>query len=208
MKKLDTVSWEDVYEYWHLNNMYGPSMLNMSISPTELFVNYSKQDGVFYGYDWLSLNEYKSRKELIKNDVSQFLFFMSPTNKGTVHTLNMLINSISDEERAAIWIYSFAKEISEHNNRGNINRYAHELCNVSRNFLSQHFCMWHHAMKKLVPEIFIGHSIYSDTEFNTINAVIELSRLNAAIVLQEYVPIIYTSLQPGEEVPDISVRRE
>lgn len=120
----------------------------------------------------------------------------------------MLINSVNDEKRAAIWIYSFAKEISERNNSGNISKYAYELCEVSQDFLSQHFYMWHHAMKKLVPEILIRRSIYAETEFNTIDAVIELARLNAAIVLQEYVPILYSSLQHGKEAPDISVRRE
>lgn len=150
--------------------------------------------------------EYNSRKEIIKNNVAHFLYFTKPTNKGTMHTLNMLMNSVNDEERAAIWIYSFAKEIYDHDYRGNINKYAYKLCNASRNFLSQHFYMWHHAMKKLVPEISINHNIYSETEFHTIKAVIELARLNAAIILQEYVPIRYTSLKPDEEVPDISVR--
>ena len=48
-------------------------------------------------------------------------------------------------------------------------------------------------MKKLVPEILINDNIYSETQFNTIHAVIELARLNAAMILKEYVPILYMS---------------
>lgn len=208
MKKIEAISWKEIYDYWCLYSMYGPSVLNLPISPTELYVDYSKYDGTFYGYDWLTLKEYESRKTAIENNVANFLYFTQPTNKGTIHTLNMLHNSVSDEERAAIWIYTFAKEISAHHNDGNINRYAHELCNISYSFLSHNFYMWHHAMRKLVPEIFINYNLYSETQFNTVYAVIELARLNAAILLHEYVPIVYTSIKPGEEVPDISERRK
>ena len=171
-------------------------------------MDFSGHKGAFYGYDWLTQEEYASRKTTIETNLMQFLYFTKTTNKGTMHTLNMLVNSVSDEERADIWIYSFAKEISEHHSSGNINRYAYELCTACQGFLSQHFFTWHHAMRKLVPEIYVNHNIYMETEFKTINAVIELARLNAAVVLQEYVPILYTSLWPGEETPDVSVRRE
>jgi hypothetical protein len=208
MKELDAVSWEEVYDYWRIYSGHGPSILNLPISPTELYVDFCRHGGVFYGYDWLTHEQYDSRKATVENDVNEFLYFTKTTNKGTIHTLNMLINSVSDEERAAIWIYSFAKEISDHYNQGNIDRYAYKLRDASQDFLSQRFYMWHHAMKKLVPEIFVNHSIYSETIFSTIEAVIELARLNAAIVLQEYVPILYTSLKPSEEAPDIGLRRE
>lgn len=53
MNKLDMVSWEEIYDYWRLYNTFGPSILNQPILPVELFVDYSKHDGIFYGYDWL-----------------------------------------------------------------------------------------------------------------------------------------------------------
>lgn len=148
MKRLDMVSWEEIYDYWRIYSMHGPSILNRPISPIELYVDFNKHDGIFYGYDWLTLEQYDSRKATIENNVVQFMYFTKPTNKGTIHTLNMLIDSVGDEERAAIWIYCFAKEISDRHNRGTIDRYAYQLCNASQGFLSRHFCMWHHAMKK------------------------------------------------------------
>ena len=208
MREMDKVSWEEIYNYWSLYSMHGPSILNQPILPVELYIDYSQHSGVFYGYDWLTQEEYISRKTTVVSNITEFLYFTKPTNKGTMHTLNMLINSVSDEERAAIWICAFAKEISDHYDQGNIGLYAYQLSNAATEFLSQHFYMWHHAMRKLIPEIFINRSIYSKTEFATINAIIELARLNAAITLQEYVPILYTSLKSGEKAPDISVRRE
>jgi len=138
----------------------------------------------------------------------QFLYFSKPTNKGTIHTLNMLINSANDEERAAIWIYTFAREVLEHNADGNIKKYAHQLCDASSGFLSQRYYLWHHAMRKLIPEIFINYNVYMKTEFSTIDAVIELARINAALILHEYVPILYSSLKKGGKEPHYSVRRD
>ena len=63
-------------------------------------------------------------------------------------------------------------------------------------------------MRKLVPEVYINHSLYLDTEFHSINAVVELARLNSALVLYEYVPILYSSLEKREKLPDYSVRRD
>ena len=121
---MDVVTWKEVYEYWRLYSMYGSSILNSPIEPIEIFVDYPNRESVFYGYDWLTRDRYYARKSTIENNVNQFLYFTEPTNKGTIHTLNMLVNSISDEERAAIWIYTFAKEISEKHGAGNSHKYC------------------------------------------------------------------------------------
>lgn len=84
MKTFNTMSWEEIYKYWDLYSMHGPSALNMPISLIEIHVDFCKQNGVFYGYDWLSRSEYESRKSTIENNVAQFLFFTTSTNKGTI----------------------------------------------------------------------------------------------------------------------------
>jgi hypothetical protein len=48
MKKPDVVSWKEIYDYWCLYSMHGPSILNLPISPTELYVDFSNHDGVFW----------------------------------------------------------------------------------------------------------------------------------------------------------------
>ena len=205
MQKSPQVSWNEIYKYWSLYASLGPSILNTPISLTEIHVDFTKTGSVFYGYDWLSQDEYNSRKELIEKNLSEFLYFTKATNKGTIHTLQMLMEANDEEERAAIWIYAFAKEISDVQG-GNIQRYAYQLCNACLDFLSKRYCIWHHAMKKLVPEIFINHNIYLETEFSSVNAIIELARLNAALVRYEYLPVLYSSLKSGERKADYTVR--
>ncbi len=204
------LSWEEIYQSWNLHHYSEQTVLNSPIVLKELFVDYKRENGIFYGYDWLTKDEYNSRKDTIQNNLSEFLYFTKPTNKGTLHTLNMLINSTSDEERAAIWIYAFTKELIDSHAQGNLYKYAYQLKAVTCDFLSQKFYLWHHAMKRLVPEIYMSYELYGETQFSSYRAVIELARLNAALILHEYIPVVYTSLKPGEELPshiDISLRK-
>lgn len=190
MGTVKSMSWEEIYDYWCIYSNYGPSILKEPILPVEMYINFGNMKRIFYGYDWLSLKQYDDRKSMISDNLQQFLYFTKPTNKGTIHTLNMLVNSANEEEQAAIWLYTFSKEIVDRETRGNIGKYAYELCRISLSHLEPHFFLWHSAMKKLVPEILINHNIYSETEFHSLYAVVELARLNAAMILQEYVPIL------------------
>ncbi|MBS5480311.1 MAG: hypothetical protein KHX46_04115 [Clostridiales bacterium] len=206
MHGFPQISWEEIYRYWSLYADRGPVILNEPIRPTEIHVDFKRPDTYIYGYDWLSREEYLCRKKTIEKNPTEFLYFTQPTNKGTIHTLRMLMDAKDDEERAAIWIYAFAKELSDMCCRG-ITQYLYPLCTAASQFLSERYYLWHHAMKRLVPEVFINHALYSETEFRSFNAVIELVRLNAALLLHEYVPILYSSLEPGEHKADYSVRR-
>ncbi|MEA4830877.1 MAG: hypothetical protein VB121_12970 [Enterococcus thailandicus] len=208
MQDLPQASWENIYGHWKLCATSGPAVFNAPINPVEIHVDLRDENTIFYGYDWLTRSELYKRKEIIEKNPSEFLYFTQPTNKGTIHTLSMLMEAKDEEESAAIWIYAFAKELADTNVGGNIGRYAYQLCDASRDFLSNHYYLWHHAMKKLVPELFINYNIYLETQFHSIEAIIELARLNAALVLYEYVPILYSSLKPGERRANYTVRLE
>lgn len=207
MQNKSQVSWNEIYQHWKIYAHSGPVILNSPINLKEIHVDFPEHEGIFYGYDWLTRSEYMHRKELIEKDLVQFLYFTKPTNKGTMQTLQMLMEAKDDEERATIWIYAFAKELSDRAS-GSTLRFAYQLCDASLEFLSKRFYLWHHAMKKLVPEIYIDYSVYAETAFSSVNVIIDLARLNAALVLHEYVPILYTSLKPGERKADYTVRWE
>ncbi len=93
MYGLQKVSWEEIHKYWELYSLSGPSILNSPIVPVEVSVDYNVNGQYVYGYDWLTHAEFSSRKRLIEKDVIQFLYFTKPTNKGTIHTLRMVIRS-------------------------------------------------------------------------------------------------------------------
>ncbi len=206
MKKMDSLTWEQVYSHWKYNCYFESSILQNPVIPREIHVEYNRPDEIFYGYDWISNKEHERRKEIISANPIQFLYFTEPTNKGTIHTLRMLVDAKDDEERAAVWICAFAKEVME-NHTGNIFRMADLLWRVSNDFLSERYYMWHHAMRKLVPVVFVKDMLSENVQINTVEPIISLASLNAALILHEYTPTLYSSLDPGKSMEDYTIRR-
>ncbi|MCH3971743.1 MAG: hypothetical protein LKE53_03065 [Oscillospiraceae bacterium] len=205
MENSSEVSWEKVYECWKVQAAGGPAVLNAPVSLAELHVPFEEENSIFYGYDWLSREEYFRRKETMQKDMPAFLHDTKATNQGTVYTLQMLLDTKDDEERAAVWIYAFAKDVSCSQNRS-LRRYAYQLCDVSMEFLLERFFVWQRSMQKLLPTAFFCENAGPKTRFHSIEAVVELARLNAALLLCEYVPILYSSLPFSMRRADDSVR--
>ena len=79
-----------------------PTIFRNLYQPIEkVAVEYSG-GGYFYGYDWLENTEAEQRKKMIQTNVAEILYFTKPTNKGTIQTIEMLSETIDEEERAAI----------------------------------------------------------------------------------------------------------
>ena len=111
----------------------------------------------------------------------------------------------TDEETAAIWMYAIAFELLQKGLYGKSRKYANQICYVTREFLADRFCFWHHAMRKLVPEIYTDY-LLRQLEFESFESIIEIIVLNAALIRHEYVPVLYSSLKQGERWDEYSVR--
>ena len=204
MNNYEDITWEQLYEYWKYNMWDAPQILKTPITFEEIHVEY-KGNGYFYGYDWIASAGLQSRKELIESDVNQFLYFTQPSNKGTIHTLQMLAEAKNDEEIAAIWMYAIAFEMLQNGFSGKAKRVVYQICRVTQRFLSKRFWFWHHAMRKLVPEIYTNYLI-READLESIESIIEIIVLIASLIRHEYVPVLYSSLKQGERCDEYSVR--
>lgn len=191
---FETMAWEDIYKQWSIGCYYFLDALASSLTAETVFVEY-KQDGYIYGYDWLENAEAQRRKKLIENNPAEFLFFTKPTNKGTTHTAQMLIEAQSEEEIAAIWIAATAKELSECRYRNGIGHFANIFYMSAWDFLSTRFYLWHHAMKKLVPEILIPSSVLESMVCKDAEPVIGLIQMNAVLLRNSWSILRYSSLK-------------
>lgn len=152
---IGKLKWEDVYLLWNNESYNFPKILSDPMTAKTVFVEYDG-DGYIYGFDWFQNNTAQARKELIQKNPLGFLYFTQPTNKGTIQTAEMLMTAKNEEELAAIWIAATAKELCDHWYENNIGRYATMLHMAACEFLQTRYYLWHHAMKRLVPEILIG----------------------------------------------------
>lgn len=118
----------------------------------------------------------------------------------------MLAEAKDDEERAAIWIAATSNELMQHKSSNEVARYA-EMINITANlFLRDRFYMWHHAMKRLVPEIQIPSSIISGLNCKNAGAVMDLIQMNTVILQSTHRTLLYSSLGENETEAVRSVR--
>ena len=194
---FEQIKWEDAYELWKEGCYSFPKMLTDPVSAETVFAKYER-DGYIYGYDWLESVEAQERKRLIKENPIEFLYFTKPTNKGTIQTAEMLIEARNEEELAAIWIAATAHELSEHMTGNDVRRYAYMLYMAAYEFLKTRYFLWHHAMKRLVPEIMVPSSILSNIICKDAKPVMELIQMNTILLKSTWSLLRYSSLKDGE----------
>ena len=193
----EEMTWDKIYELWRYEQYMFADMATAPLSAEEVYVEYNK-DGYIYGYDWLEKRKAFDRKNLISERPMEFLYFTRPSNKGTIHTAEMLIEAETDEERAAIWIAATAKELRDYQGIHTITRYADEAYYAACKFLEKRFYTWHHAMRKLVPEIMIPYSVLDSLSCKSMEPVIGLIQMNTILIKSSYTILRYTSLKDGE----------
>lgn len=201
---LERMKWEETYELWKTGGYYISESLSSPVSAETVFVEY-KQSGYFYGYDWLKNTDVHERKQLIDKNPMGFLYFTSPSNKGTIQTAEMLVEAKNEEEIAAIWMAATAKELSKYGSRNGVVRYADMIYYAACEFLKSRFYLWHHAMTSLVPEIIIPTFVLENVVCKDAEPVIGLIQMNTVLLKNTWSILRYSSLK-NEELPESSCR--
>lgn len=194
---FEQMKWKDVYELWKMCRYHFSKALTDPVFAEVVFVEY-EQDGYIYGYDWLKTVEAQERKQLIKKNPIEFMYFTKPTNKGTIQTAEMLIEARNEEELAAIWIAATAKELSEYWIRNGVGHYASILHMAAREFLRTQYVLWHHAMKRLVPEIMVPLSVLENIVCKDAEPVMGLIQMNTVFLKSTWSILRYSSLKDRE----------
>lgn len=194
---LEQMKWEEAYSLWNYNSHYFSEILSEPITAESVFVEYN-QENYIYGFDWLQSEAAQARKELIEKHPLEFLYFTQPTNKGTIQTAEMLMDAQNEEELAAIWIAATAKELYECRYGNGIGRYANMLHMAACEFLQTRYYLWHHAMKRLVPEILIPPSVLESIVCKDAAPIIGLIQMNTVLLKSSWSILRYSSLKDGE----------
>lgn len=202
---FERMNWEAVYQLWKHGAYYFPQSLSSPLPVEKVAVEY-RGSGYFYGYDWLENTEAAQRKKMIQTNVAEFLYFTKSTNKGTIQTIEMLSEAIDEEERAAIWIAATAFELQNKHDENGISVFAYQMCNAAREFLQDRFYMWHHAMKRLVPDIIIPYNVLKGIADVDAKTVMHLIQMNTLMIKGSHSVLLYSSLNGSIAPERCSVR--
>lgn len=194
----DRMKWEDAYKLWQTGSLSLPASVSAPITPEIVAVN-DDREGYVYGYDWLPNTDAQQRKNLISKNPIEFLYFAKPANKGTIMTLHMLAEAQDEEERAAVWIAATAFDLAERQSGQGIARFAQELNSAANTFLIERYgCLWHHAMRKLVPKIMIPYPVLGSMKCDGADAVMGLIQTNVLLIEGSYTPLLYASIDEND----------
>lgn len=193
---IKQLQWADIYQSWKNLGYYFPNSLISPMDVEIIPIKYNQQ-GYIWGYDWIDKDEVQTRKQQIAPNPIEFLYLTKPTNKGTIHTAEMLLAAKDEEERAAIWIAATAYELKHNRHMHDLSLFAEMLYLAAWSLLDQRFYMWHHAMRKLVPDILIPWTILHNTDCHDLETVIGLIQMNTLMLKGTHSILCYTSLPEG-----------
>lgn len=203
---MEQMTWKEVYTLWRRQGIYNSAKLNKPLSAERIYVPCNQQGRYIYGYDWLETSDAQRRKETLSNDPVNFIF-MESRNKGTIQTAEMLVAAKDEEERAAIWIAATAFEM-ESLRYTPLARYAMLMKYAACDFLRERYYLWHHAMKKLVPEIMLPWRIMEKVTDIDAPLVMDLIQTNTMLLKGHYSILLYSSLNDSEEPLNCSGHRK
>lgn len=110
----------------------------------------------------------------------------------------MLLEAQNEEELAAVWIAATAKELSEYMIGNGVGRYANMLHMAPCEFLRTRYVLWHHAMKRLMPDIMIPLPVLENIVCKDAEPVMELIQMNTVLLKSTWSILRYSSLKDGE----------
>lgn len=196
---LNIMEWKEVYDLWQTGCCYLPAALSAPVTAEFVKVRDDREGCIFYGYDWLYNGEVPRRKRLISKKPIEFMCFTKPSNKGTITTIQMLAEAKDAEERAAVWIAATAFDLMQDRSGGSVASFAWSLNSAACAFLRGRYCsLWHHAMRKLVPDIMIPHAVLSDMNCSGPDSVMGLIQTNVLLIRGNYTPLLYSSIDEDD----------
>lgn len=188
------VTWNMIYQIWNETVRSLSAKLTEDIYFYPVEIKSDQPDKAFSGYDWIYHGEFLQRIDYVKNHTYEFLMYGKPRSKSELHTLQMLDETVSEEERAAIWILSFFLELDSHNLlSGKSFHTASPIIIQARKYLNERFILWGSWAKRFIPHVFFTDSFFKNTEFNSIQPLIEMAAHNALFVLSNYKAVKYMS---------------
>lgn len=201
----EEIKWEEIIKCWNRQaKQYEPQLLK-PLPFEKIHVNYLHQNDYFFGADWIEKTKYEERIRYVTTNTTQFLLYGHCLNKGTLHTLELLIEAGDRaEDCAAIWIAAFAKDMEEQlptHWRGNGYSILDDVYREAERKVYETYSLWHHAMKRLLPEICFSWMLLEGINITSYEQIVELAVINAAQVYNNYRAVIYDSREePVKEI--------
>lgn len=196
MFKKFEYTWEEIYKEWNYISYHIPTV-NKKLHVNKFKVNkWERENEYFYGLDWILNENFESRINYATEQPIMFMMYGEHLNKGTLTTLQYLVDAEDKETRAAIWIYAFVRDVMEYqleNWRGEAYRISDAIKMTAELYLKDKGMDWHHAMRKLLPDVYFTHTILNSVNIKDKRIVLELVAMAVDYIYMHYKVAEYDS---------------
>ena len=198
---FDDFSWQDIYHHWESSMKAEYKKIVQPFLCCKINVNGNSQNRIYF-HSWIEKkNLYKNTKDfkkvielpMFQND---FSYFQSETRSA-----ELMVQSKSEEERAAIWIYTFCKTVEDGNYPCPNNLLIEYVGAKARIFLQESFKEWLFKYNHKLPFSYIDSRMLKHVVFDNYKAVVDYAILNALMIRNEYVIALYDSEPNNDDIP-------
>ena len=199
---FDSFSWDDCYGYWRASTKGDLSIINKPLNCCKVRVNCNGENRI-YTHIWLKNNQlYNYVNEFNKLiDMPLFSRDEALNDVRVSRSTELIVQSRSEEERAAIWIWVFCNSLEN-----SIFPYPNNILidyvgAKARIYLQETFQEWQFRYNYRFPFLFIDKMKVSNVKFENYKAIIDYAIFNAYMICKEYTITLFDSELGNEELP-------
>ena len=199
---FERMKWEDIYSYWQVSSEKYMHALNPPHSSCNIEVKRNSQNRI-YSYLWIRNDQIKQVSAEL-NGYAESTRFSTKTilpNEAVLRAADLMIQSKSDEERAAIWIWIFCCSLENATLPYPNSLYLDYVGAKVRLFLQEQFQEWVFRYQHRFPHLFINSEILKKVKFERYSIIVDFAIMNAFMLCKEYAIVLFDSEPEKNELP-------
>lgn len=206
LKSFENMNWDDIYSYWQMSTEEHMSIVNKAPLPCKIEVKGNSKNRI-YSYLWLKKDQIYNIKNKMNQmvDVPIYRQNLALTDERIMRAADLMIQSKSEEERMAIWLWIFCSSLEKAQLPYPNSKYIELVGAKARLFLEESFQEWIFRYHHRFPLLFVDAKKLSKVKFERYSIIIDFAIMNAYMLCKEYSIVLFDS-EPEKKEPPFSYR--
>ena len=202
LEQFNKMKWEEIYSYWKTSTKDSFCIVNRPPLVRKISIN-SDSSQRFYAHFWLNDDQMIVAEEELNRSVKIPTHFQSGslTDERVNRSADLMVQSMSEEERAAIWIWIFCSSLEDAKLPYPNGLYLGYVGAKARIFLQESFEEWVLKQHHRFPYLYIDEEKLSKVKFERYSVIIDFAIMNAYMICRDYSIALFDSETELNEPP-------
>lgn len=204
-ESYEKMKWDDLYSYWRKATKDHLYVVNRIPFTYKRVVKSNSQNRI-YTYHWVRNDRIDDAVNGINCMAELPVDRRNPlADERIMRAADLMVQSKSYEERAAIWIWIFCSSLENAKLPYPNGLYIDYVAGKAREYLQEHFQEWIFRYHHRFPRLFVDSDLLSKVKFERYSVIIDFAIMNAYMLCKEYSIVLFDS-EPEKEDPPFSYR--